>query len=360
MITRSRLLSCLLLTALTGLMYGCGSGGGTSAATPVVQSGKLAQGPVAGATVFADRIGGGTRFVLDADEVRATTDSNGNYVLPSVPNYTYVLVSKGGVDTLSGQPALQLLAQAGSANITPLTTLITLDSTKTLYTKLQALQPVTAPIDFDVSTASTPAMLLLVKSVEIAVQSITAAVNAKAAASGFVITEQQNADIQFQAFQQIALGFAGTLQKLETPAGLKLALEAGLAQAVTEINKAANINLDATAAAAIANNAVTSASSLNPALLSAAILSVSAIQVEKGLASAATFAATIAFANAPANPAFAAISNATTTSASTPSPYGPASIFILFVNTLPGVITGSTGTGGTGGSGTGGGFKPVL
>jgi hypothetical protein len=321
-------------------------------ATP--PSGKLAQGPVSGATIFADRIGGGTRFVWDIDEVKAPSDASGNYRLPTVPTYNYVLVSKGGTDTLTGLPAIQMLAPAGSINITPLTTLIALDSTNTLYLKLQKLQPTIAPLDFDISTSATPATLLLVKSVETAVQSISSAV----IAGGFTISDQQLADIQFQAFQRIALGFAATTEKLETPAGLKIALTAGVSAAITAINAASNIEINPAAAASIADNAVTSASNLST-VFSASTMSVSSIQIENTLATPAVFASTFAAAFSASNPTYAAIVSFTTTSGNTPSPYGPADLVIAITPLPPGVLTGSVGTGGSGG-GTGIGTKPVL
>ncbi|MBL0225424.1 MAG: hypothetical protein IPQ16_07550 [Geobacteraceae bacterium] len=366
MTRRSTLLHSLLLVVLTGLLAGCGGSAGTAAA-PAVQSGKLAQGPVSGAVVFADRIVG-TRgnFVWDTDEIKDVTDADGNYKLPSVPNYDYVLVSKGGTDTLTGLPAIQLLAQPGSINITILTTLLTLDSSKTtkLSEKLQALQPVKAPLDFDVSKDATPATLLLVKSVEIAVQSITDTVISKAVKAGYTITDQQIADVQFRALEQIALGFAGTTENLATPAGLRNALEAALAEGIKKINADAaanksNLVIDLTAAPSIADNAVDAAATvLGTTLTSTVPLSASTVQSEIDLAnaSAGTFAATFAKAlDALVNPTMAKISSLITTSASTPSPYGPANIFIVFVNTIPGTITGSAGTGGSGG-GTGGGF----
>lgn len=373
MTKRSKLFCSLLLVVLTGLMYGCGGGGGT-AVTATPPSGKLAQGPVSGAVVFADRQVGGTRFVLDADEVRTTTDANGNYRLPSAPNYAFVLVSRGGTDILTGQDAIQMLAQDGSVNMTVLTTLLTLDSTGTtkLSEKLQALQPSKAPLDFDVSTASTPAMLLLTKSVETAVQSITAAIRTKAAAAlpALTITDQQIAYIQFRALQQIALGFSVTLENLATPAGLRNALETAIAAGITEINKDAinadltppasgNISIDVTAAASIADDAVTAAATvLGTTLSSIVALPVSTVKSEIELANADPLSFKAAFATASAS-TFTKISSLVTTSASTPSPYGPTGITILFINNLPGTITGSAGTGGSGG-GPGTGFKPVL
>jgi hypothetical protein len=359
MTIRSKQLHSLLLVALTAILYGCGGGGSSSVGSVVAAppSGKLAQGPVRGAVVFADRAVGGTRFVKDADEISAITDANGNYRLPSVPNYSYVLVSKGGVDTLTGKPAIQMLAQPGSVNITILTTLLTLDSTGTtkLSEKLQALQPTKAPLDFDISTASTPATLLLAKSVEVAVESISTTVVTNATAKGYTISDQQLADIQFQALQQIARGFSTTTANLATPAGLNLALTAAVKAGITEINKAANIEISSAAAASIADNAVLAAATILATTPSSTVaMSVSSVQSEVALASASPATFTAAFSNA-ASAIFAAVSSLTTTSASTPFPYGPADIVVFYINTFPGVLTGSAGTGSSGG-GTGVGF----
>jgi hypothetical protein len=359
MITRTNLLSSLLMMACTALMSGCG-GGSTTAGTAAPPSGKLTQGPVKGATVFADRADSGRHFVLDSDEIRITTDGNGNFTLPSVPSYKYVLVSKGGTDTLTGQPAIQMLAQSGSANITILTTLMTLagdtSTASNLAATLQALQPSKAPLDFDVSATATPAMLLLVKSVETAVQSLTAAVNANAEASIPVntITDQQIADIQFQVLQQIAVGFANATG-LGTPAGLKSALTTALASSITEINKVSNIAIAPAAAATIADNAVTAAATvLSTTATSTTALSTSLIQSEVLLA--ANPAYKTVFANAFSGPMFSSIVLSATTTASTPVPYFPPNVVVMYINTIFGTITGSSGTSG---GGTGVEFKQV-
>lgn len=355
MITRSKRLYSLLLVACTGLVFGCGGGGGGGGGIPAAQvvSGNLVGGPIKGAVVFADRIGGSTRFVLDGDEIHSfVTDGNGHYTLSSVPNYKYVLVSRGGQDTLTGQDSIQMLAQPGSANITILTTLVTLDTTQTLYKKLQALQPKKAPIDFNISKTATPATLLLAKSVETAVQAITKAATSNPAA---VISAQQIADIQFQAFQQIALSLAATSEKLAAPAGLNRALQTGVDNAIAEINKAANIKIDPAAAVVIADNSVASASTvLSVAASSETELSVSTVQSEIALAASNPSYATT-FSNAISTTSAAIVSFVNTLFSSTPSPYAPPTIVIVVVNTDPGVITGGGGVGG-GGGGTGGGF----
>jgi hypothetical protein len=361
MITRFKLLGSLLLVALTSLTFGCGGGSSTATTTATPPNGKLVKGPVAGAVVFADRIdrvgaNGSPNLVLDTDEVWTTTDANGKYTLPKVPAYKYVLVSLGGQDTYHDpavkQDVIMMMAPAGSANITLLTTLVALDTTGQIYKKLQPLQsaPLNAALDFDVSTSSTPATLLLMKSIEYAVQSITYSVTSKSA-----ITPQQVAIIQFQALQQIALEFAKPASDLATTAGLKTALTTALVAAIAEINKAVNIEITsaASAAASIADNALANATNLNPALFSVVTLNVTSITPEKSLALPALFSSTFKIALSATSAAISAWTTVTT-SGSTPSPYGPINISILTIPLPEGIITGSY-TGGTG-SGTGGGF----
>ncbi|MGJ8689763.1 MAG: beta strand repeat-containing protein [Gammaproteobacteria bacterium] len=82
----------------------------------------VVDGYLAGATIFADANGNG---VLDPDtEWSATTDENGNYVLPvNLPAGS--LIAFGGTDLLTGQAFQGVLsAPAGSTVVTPLTSMI--------------------------------------------------------------------------------------------------------------------------------------------------------------------------------------------------------------------------------------------
>jgi hypothetical protein len=68
----------LIVTAAAlsiGILAGCG-GGGSTPATSI--SGKVADGYLAGATVFMDK---NNNYQLDAGEPSTTTDANGNYAL---------------------------------------------------------------------------------------------------------------------------------------------------------------------------------------------------------------------------------------------------------------------------------------
>src|SRR5450631_4483185 len=68
---------------IAGMIAGCGGGSGT---TPVAGttsvSGKVADGYLAGATVFMDKNG---NYQLDAGEPLTVTDANGNYTLTVDP-----------------------------------------------------------------------------------------------------------------------------------------------------------------------------------------------------------------------------------------------------------------------------------
>jgi hypothetical protein len=353
MITLQRRICFLLLSLLTVVVYGCGSGGSasTSVDTSSVQKGSVVQGPVRGATVFADNVAAGTRFVRDAGEISAQTDSAGGFSLPSFPSYDFVLVSTGGTDSITGQPALLLLAPAGSANISPLTTLVALDTTKAIQAKLEALMGGTK-FDTNVSTNSSPAVLMLIKSAETAVQSVNDAVKQAATDAGKTITQTQFNYIQAQIWQQIALTFAGTSQNLATPAGLDAALTAAVSSAITEI-KAKNSNIStfaAASAATIADNAVDAALlALGTGVThtSPTALSTTTVRAESSLSNPATvFSAAVT-----STVAALKTLNSVIISAGTPSTYSPAPIAVVTTTsaTIIGIITGATGgTGGTG------------
>lgn len=99
---------------------------------PVNLAGKVAKGYVSFALVIADKIvAGDHNYVLDDGEVSTYTDANGDFDLTVPGGYgNYVLVSLGGtIKDSNGNdvPAPPLLAPAGSKNITPLTTLVSLN-----------------------------------------------------------------------------------------------------------------------------------------------------------------------------------------------------------------------------------------
>jgi hypothetical protein len=97
------------ITITAGLIAGCGGGGSTSA-TPAASasvSGAVADGYLAGATVFLDKNG---NYQLDAGEPSTTTDANGAYTLTVDPadvgKYPIVAMAVKGVtiDKDTNQP----------------------------------------------------------------------------------------------------------------------------------------------------------------------------------------------------------------------------------------------------------------
>ena len=149
-------------------LAGCGGGGGggssssSSGSTATAVSGKAVQGIVKGALVFADRNG---NRIHDAGEEYTYTDNAGNFTLLASAN-GITLVSLGGTDMLTGQPALPMVAPAGSANITPLTTLVANAANPALLiAKLNALAP-GSRFDIDLSGAVPADLLKIAKSAE--------------------------------------------------------------------------------------------------------------------------------------------------------------------------------------------------
>ena len=330
----------LAMAAIT--ITGCGGGDG-GVVTPTGQSGRLVQGPVINATIFADNVSGGVRFTQDAGEVSTKTNgTSGDFTLPSVPGYNYILVSKGGIDKLTGQAAIQMIAPAGSANVTPLTTLVALDTTGSVRAKLEALMPAGVKYDVDISTTTSQAALLVAKSVETIVQAMTSAITTKAGASA--ISDAQISVIQAQMMQAIAIEFAKpatTVTTLSAPASLTTTLQSASTTAVANIS-AANTNIvvpagTATAIAVSAVNACATALSVGASAATTAITggetAVITTAVAQSLVAAANNTAATAATSITANP--------------TPTTYIPPVILVV----TPPVIVPTTGsTGGSGGT----------
>lgn len=163
---KNTLLATVLCSTVT--LVGCGSsssGGGSS----TLVDGDVIQGPVSGATVFADLDGDS---VLDAGEASTTTASDGSFDDLVIPDGygDYVLVSLGGTDTTTDEPALPMRAPAGAERITPITTLVASvpagDARDALIADLDELAGDGNSYDSDPSTGAAADFVSLVKSVE--------------------------------------------------------------------------------------------------------------------------------------------------------------------------------------------------
>jgi len=256
-----------------GSLVGCGLFGGATATTDIAtqgQSGMVIQGVVSGATVWADSLVSGTRGVIDTAEQSSetTTDASGSFTLPVQPTYKYVLVSQGGTDTITGKTATTMLAPAGSKVITGLTTLVSLDTSGNLATVINALLPAGTSFDSDISATGglTPASMVLLSSIETAVNTFTQTVQDAATKSGATLTQQQQNYISLTLYSQIASTFSGlSSASLSNTQSLAINLQTALTAAASSI-QANNTNITiqnaSTVAASIANNSVATAANV--------------------------------------------------------------------------------------------------
>lgn len=352
MIARLKLLFSLMLIGSLGLLNGCG--GASSTASGDV-SGRASQSPIINGTIFADRVvGGASNFAWDAGELITNTDTNGLYHL-GTPSYDYILVSKGGADKVTGLKQILMLAPKGSANITPLTTLVTFDKTGVVAQKVQALQG-GLPFDTDVYTNSSPAVLMLVKSVELSVQALTDSLLQK---SGSTLSDSQIYSIQARILQNIAATIASpstpalvaAANNLAMPANLNTILIAAFEAAIPVVTgENGNITINASEITAIAtvaaNGAVDSAAqALNRP--NGHTENVNALSTAAGTAESTLVSYATAFKTAQSSataalvaPAFSIVATAT------PLNFSPATIVVVS-SAASAIITGTVGTSGS-------------
>ena len=214
--------SFLLLCGLAG----CGVVGGAAERL----EGRVVQGPVAGATVYLDRIDSGTGYLLDQSEYAYSTmtDDKGYWNLPAPPaNYgKYRIVSFRGsfssVDSSGNTvavPAMQMSAPAGAKTVTALTTLV--DLNPELRAKIEATG--ISRYDLDLSTpVATPAALLLSKSVETLVGTLSDAVDPNQ-----TLSDNELAKVQHTILAAIADNLLDPAVLLANP----VVLQAGLVDA---------------------------------------------------------------------------------------------------------------------------------
>lgn len=174
-----RIIAKISVLVAAVVLSGCG-GGGQSASQPASQSvpisGTVAGGAVQGALVFADHLlaGNGVSQRMDADEAAfaAVTDANGNFKIPATPAYKYLVVTQGGTDSITFQPAMQMLALTGARNVSPLTTMLALNPNA-----LNTIESLGIAYDTNLYNDITPAAALLVQSTQTAVAALTQALN---------------------------------------------------------------------------------------------------------------------------------------------------------------------------------------
>jgi hypothetical protein len=124
--------------------------------------------------VFADHLSGAeANYAMDASEAASSTstDGAGRFTITE-PGYGYMIVSTGGTDTITGLPAMHMLAPAGARNLSPLTTLVALDPDSRSVIESLGIQ-----YDDDLTVNITPAAAIVVQCVQTAVDVLTNAIN---------------------------------------------------------------------------------------------------------------------------------------------------------------------------------------
>lgn len=276
----SKYVDCTLSAALIlALFLTCGCMGGGEVAPPGVNNGggsgpagKVLQGAVSGATVFADTIvaNGRGNMVMDGTESQyvTVTDSTGHFTLPAIPPYSYMIVSSGGTDTLSGKPAIMMLAPAGAQNLSALTTMVALDPT--MKSKIEILMGGSS-YDSDITLAVTPAALMLAKTIEISVQSLTGALSP----GGNTISNSQVNDIQLTTLTNLATQIASlNTAQLSSPVSIQAMVTTAITATATAIDsRYTNINIGS--AATVASNIAASVPIIATAISGSASASLS-------------------------------------------------------------------------------------
>jgi hypothetical protein len=230
-----------LIALLVSPMIGCGSSGPSSLTTQdtVGPSGRSIQGPMSGSTIWGDSLAAGLQFAIDPTENnQTTTNGGGTFTLPKTPNYKYVLLSQGGTDTLTGRPGTTMIGPGGGKSISPLTTLVMVDSSGKLATTLGALLPNGATFDADFTGAGalTPGGTLFLTSIVSVATSIAAGIQEAALKSGATITDQQWNDIYISLYASLANQFAPlSAAQLANTQTLSTTIDAGLTNALTSI-----------------------------------------------------------------------------------------------------------------------------
>jgi hypothetical protein len=179
-----------------------------------------------------------------------------------------VIVSQGGTDTATNEKADTLLAPAGAQTVSPLTTLVALDTTGTLASTLNSILPAGTTFDSDLTAnaALTPAAMVFLTSITTAVTTFDQAIQDAATKSSSTLTSQQLNDINLTLFSQMATQFASqSAASLSNTANLATNLQAALSNAVTSVatNNTNITGLSAsTISTSIADNSVASAADI--------------------------------------------------------------------------------------------------
>jgi hypothetical protein len=283
LLTRAGAVSMLAVSV--ALLGGCGSDGGGGTTSNSV-SGVVAQGAVQGAVVFADDVAT-SDYVMDDTEANysATTDSNGSFSFKAPP-YNYLIVTVGGTDSVTNQPAMQMIAPQGSAdtsatkNVTPLTTLVALTPSANqagVIAKIESLGLDSYDVDISSNNTTTPAATAFVQSIQSAVTAVTNTFDSSATSGGQSLSTATKNNIQREMLTQVADQVnQGTAGDLTDATAIGSALGAAASAAVTNvvgnstINGGSTITITGAGAAAVRNTVATAATNVASNVLTSA------------------------------------------------------------------------------------------
>ncbi len=235
------------VAAAAALVVGCGLKE-DDPVTVAAPGGAVVQGPVSGAIVFADRIPAGQvrgNGIVDADEkaYSTTTDSTGNWKLTAVPTYDYEIVSLGGTDTITSQPAITMRAEGGKAGqtvtsqaVTPLTTLVQLTPEANRAALKTTIQSLGVAYNAKIDEGITPAAAALVKAVTTTASMVVEVLNTAAGGNDNtrLLSTQAVKSVQTEVLAALATNLVGkTATQLDTGAEIASITQAATTSAVT-------------------------------------------------------------------------------------------------------------------------------
>lgn len=142
------------------------------------------------------------------------TDDEGKFIL-NTPSYDYVLVSLGGQDTLTGLPAMRMLAPAEAKNITPFTTMVAMNPQAQA-----AIEALGIPYDADLVSEITPAAAVVVQSIQATVTAVSKAVSPEVNPMSLSACSKIQLEVLNQVAAAIQSPAAGGVMGLTTPATL--------------------------------------------------------------------------------------------------------------------------------------------
>ncbi len=172
-----RLMKLGVLTTISASLVGCGGGGGGTPSTVTKPGGKVIDGYIKDATVFADC--NGNKKLDTGEPTPGVTNTNGSFKSFSIPASCKdaELIAMHGFDLTTGKPFNGILmAPPNSKNITTLTTLVAVNPS--LKSKIQSLLSENQTIDIDYVKKKVPGNVIRLASAVGAAVNVASSISA--------------------------------------------------------------------------------------------------------------------------------------------------------------------------------------